>query len=431
MKTIIIFLSLIISLGIISCDTTEPPLNSAITLKIEEESCTEAWIELTTTNLQLPAIITLKQTDPTGEIKSQILNLITQDSLLYIDSLLPNTTYNYQVSCIQNPVSSNELTVTTMDTTSHDFTFETFTFGGNAGSCVLYDVAIVDENNIWAVGEIYLNDSLGQPDPKRYNAVNWNGNDWNIMRIPYNYQGTDFYHPIQSVYAFGPNDIWFCGNGVIHWDGNNFNPVPIPSIVWGPYQMNKLWGSSGNDLYVVGNNGNIARYLNGTWSRIESGTDTNINDVWGIVDQATEAQTIYCAVSFVFQPGDQKILTIKNNNVDSLSWNTGRRVHTVWTNSKNYVYVAGGGIFENNKRYWNEITQVPLYYSRNIRADDINNIFVCGDYGLFAHFNGSTWKTYNELSIQGIYFSVAVKGTIVITVGLEGGKAIIVRGSRN
>ena len=74
---------------------------------------------------------------------------------------------------------------------------------------------------------------------------------------------------------------------------------------------------------------------------------------------------------------------------------------------------------------------MPLYYSDNIRGTENNNIFVCGDFGLFAHFNGSTWKTYNELYIQGIYFSVAVKDNIVITVGLEGGKAIIVKGNSN
>ncbi len=58
--------------------------------------------------------------------------------------------------------------ITTMDTTSHNFTRQSFTFGQHSSS-VLYDVAIIDENNIWAVGDIYMNDSLGNPDPNRYN----------------------------------------------------------------------------------------------------------------------------------------------------------------------------------------------------------------------------------------------------------------------
>jgi hypothetical protein len=59
--------------------------------------------------------------------------------------------------------------------------------------------------------------------------------------------------------------------------------------------------------------------------------------------------------------------------------------------------------------------QVPLILFTITSGETANNnIFVCGDFGLFAHFNGSIWKTYNELSIQGIYFSVAVKNNIVL-----------------
>lgn len=95
--------------------------------------------------------------------------LNTKDTLLYIDSLLPNQTYKFKVvaNTTDNPQpTTNELTVTTMDTTSHNFTWQTFTFGdAGAGSSVLYDVAIINENDIWAVDEIYMNDSLGNPDP--------------------------------------------------------------------------------------------------------------------------------------------------------------------------------------------------------------------------------------------------------------------------
>ena len=197
-----------------------------------------------------------------------------------------------------------------------------------------------------------------------------------------------------------------------------------------PISVRKLWGSDSQNVYAVGINGQIAHYNGVLWTRIESGTTTVINDVWGIVDDYGIEQ-IYCAVSFVLQSGDQKILTIQNNKVDSLHWNTGRRVHTVWTNNENYLYTGGGGIFENKRGYWNEITEVPLYYSRNIRGSDLNNLFVCGDFGFYAHFNGSGWKTFSELSIQGIYYSIAVKSNTVISVGFEGSKAIIVKGIKN
>jgi hypothetical protein len=150
------FISLFITS--ISCDSTEPPTSISLTLKIEDVSCTEAWLQFSSTNIQMPNNISLLIN---GSV-AKTFSLSTQDSLLYIDSLLPNQNYSFQVSSIpqsgwQNPASSNKITATTLDTTSHNFSWQTFTFGEHSSS-MLNDVAIIDENNIWTVGDIYLND---------------------------------------------------------------------------------------------------------------------------------------------------------------------------------------------------------------------------------------------------------------------------------
>ena len=150
----LLFSVLIVTLGLLlkACNTTDPPPpppdgeKPTLELKLEDVSCTEAWIKLTTTNLQLPAAITLKQHNPNNDSLSQDFILNTQDSLLYIDSLLPNQNYKFIVTMQHSSNSSNETIVTTMDTTSHNFTFASWTFG-TIGSSTLYDVAIINENN--------------------------------------------------------------------------------------------------------------------------------------------------------------------------------------------------------------------------------------------------------------------------------------------
>ena len=43
-----------------ACNTTEPPVNEySLNLKLEDVSCTEAWLQLTTPNIQIPNTITL------------------------------------------------------------------------------------------------------------------------------------------------------------------------------------------------------------------------------------------------------------------------------------------------------------------------------------------------------------------------------------
>ena len=146
-KAALLVFSLILLLQ--SCNSVEPPPpnDSKINLTLEDAASVEVWIKLTTTNLQLPSDLTLKQNDQTRET----IILVSSDTLLVIDSLLPNTTYNFQASSIQPQVTSNLLQVTTMDTTSHDIIWEVETVG-NPGSFA-FDVAIITEDEIWALVE--------------------------------------------------------------------------------------------------------------------------------------------------------------------------------------------------------------------------------------------------------------------------------------
>ncbi len=136
-------LVLLLSFFAVSCNTTEPPTppdetKPTLTLAIDDTSCTEAWLKLTTKDLELPAELTLKQYIPTGDSLSQIFVLNTQDSLLYIDSLLPNQTYNYQaVLNTDTTIKSEKITAQTLEPTSHNFTWQTWEFGAAQQQCTL------------------------------------------------------------------------------------------------------------------------------------------------------------------------------------------------------------------------------------------------------------------------------------------------------
>ena len=277
-KLIICFILITLN---ISCNTTEPPLpdgdRPTLTLTLEDVSCTEAWIKLSTTDLSLPTNITLSKISNVTDT----INLVSADTLLYIDSLLPNNSYTYQVSSIKYQVSSNKLPVTTLDTTSHNRTWQVFKFGEHQHS-VLYDVAIIDENNIWAVGEIYLLDSLGNDDPHAYNAVHWDGNAWTLFRIMFYTicgQQSRTPYPAKSIYIVDESEIWIAGGGrqLAKLDGivqtNTFCP-PFSIII------NSIWGQETRNLSVVGNNGKVGYFQNSSWSQLESGTEVDLFDIW-------------------------------------------------------------------------------------------------------------------------------------------------------
>ncbi len=416
-----------------ACNTTEPPNNQTLLLKLEEISCTEAWVQLTTNNIQLPATINLLKNNTIA----QVINLSYKDTLLYIDSLLPNQTYKIRAAMQPYNNASNELSVTTMDTTSHNFTWQTWTFGGQAGSCALYDVAIIDENNIWAVGEIYMNDSLGQPDPNAYNAIHWDGQSWELKRI-YTYSScsaVDF-APLKAIWAFSDtNFVVTNGAGLWWFDGKTYkSDCRIKPLLTGA--INKLWGSSSNDLYAVGSNGSIAHWDGRKWTKIESGTDLEFLDIYGAKDPKTGDQQIL-AVCTRNLPLNKAIYKIDGNTATQISstpiqW----ELFSCWFVPNRHYYVVGSGIYEkkflNDSLWKNEPLDITHYGTSGIRGNGINDVFVAGAFGEFLHFNGVSWKSFiNETGwFSGSYGGIAVKNNLVVTVGYEGAQAKILIGYR-
>ncbi len=400
----------------------EPPKPATLSLRVEDASCTEAWLKASVT--QPPATVRLLRD---GQRRS-VLRLLTSDSLLLDEGLLPRRTYTYQLQRLAADSSvvetSASVQLTTMDTTSHNWSFSIDTLGVTASS--LQDVAIVSENDVWAVGELYLNDSTGQLDPILYNAAHWDGVRWNIIRIPYIYQGSPTYGTIRWIFALNKNDIWF-GNSV-HWDGQRFHNVDIGTSIFFGIGSNKMWGSPDGKLYVVGNSGTIAYSPDhgSTWRRVESGTSVDVQDAWGGSNSLVGGRYVLLPASNVLTFGQKKLLRINENGIlDSIIWGMpNRRLRSVWFNARSKVYVCGGGVFAYTGARWKEYTEVPLIFTRRIRGKTENDIIVVGDFGLLAHYNGDTWRTYPEADVA-LWESVDVKRNIAIAVGSRNGTARI------
>jgi hypothetical protein len=432
MKRVIVVV-FVISLGLLlkSCNTTEPPPDGqAITLKLEDISCTEAWLELTTTNLQLPTAVTIKQNNQ----NRTTINLTKADTLLYVDSLSPKQVYTFQVSSIQNPVSSNAVNVTTLDTTSHNFTWQSFEFGQHSSS-VLYDVAIIDENNIWAVGEIYMNDSLGQPDPKIYNAIYWDGTSWELKRITVDFRGNLITPILEGVFAFSNVDIWFVGSLPIHGDGQNWIMYDLRTTLDPDLSLSRAWGTSSNEIYFVGRSGSIAYHSGTNWRKIYSNTELHRYDIDGKYSEEENKYEVLVTAANRFVSFEKQILQI-NNSVSVIRMVTDGIPYSIkglWFESDRQYYVCGGGVF--NKKniedatVWKEI-EVSEYYTEAIDGNGINDIVLCGDFGEFLHFNGVSWKSYQELFSGILLLNISIKQDLIVSVGIDNPKAFITIGRR-
>ncbi len=401
-KTLFLLLSLSLLWGCMD----DPFENHSLQLEAEA-GVTEAWLSLHVEGLKNDAVYTL-QRDDTILFNNR---LDVADTVIYDSLLTPATAYRYRFFATDQGETSPaaETVLTTMDTTGHDFDWQVYTFGGQKGSSVFYDVAIIDENDIWAVGEIHTTetDRWNEDSTKwipPYNAAHWDGEKWTLKRIDWDGSVSK----LTCIYAFSNDDVWFGVTNLIHWNGiefvKNWNPVLDEFY---DKTVNKIWGTSSSDLYIVGNGGLMAHYDGTGWTKIETGTELDLLDIWG-----TDADNIW--VCGFTEPIATVILNYNGSEWETyhylpfneyIEYNKNQisgPVRSIWTNRKSQLWLANYyGLYraQNSnstsfKRYkpltraWNGGTTF------NIRGNDINDIMFVSDEDSFWHFNGKTFKNY-------------------------------------
>lgn len=346
--------------------------------------------------------------------------LLTIYSLLIVSSL---------PSC-KNSIVPPERLPTGPDTTSHEFIWQIDTIGAEG---ILYDVAIVNDTLIYAVGEIYLRDAAGQIDPQAYCVAVWNGASWALKRV--HSFSNQLIPSVRGVLAFTPTDIWLADGGVHQWDGfssranQSFGRIELIGGSENGQSVDKLWGTGPTDLYGVGRVGMITHFNGSSWQKIESGKAGTFRfaDVWG---SARGGAFFVVAVGSNFS-GDHAVKAITPTSAtDSLGWLFDASPATVWFSSDSPIYIGGFGL----RRYvnaWEELDTVRNF--NRVRGNSSNDVFAWG--GLtetsLLHYNGSTWYEYREISIaQGFRTGLAIRGDVVVATGFVGDQCYVIRGYR-
>ena len=192
----------------------------------------------------------------------------------------------------QSPCADDS-TACCWDTTSHNFVWEIDTLG-ISGS--LRDVQIIDENNIWVVGEI-------ETDSGKYGGAHWNGISWELKKLKGPGISVQTITP-RGLWYFSEDNIWFASGSIFHWDGVE------TSMVWSCCDIDleetaeKIWASSENDIYFVGRGGTIVHYNGTSFTKMASGTDLDLVTVAGSVDPETNHVHVWAGGWENARPGE-------------------------------------------------------------------------------------------------------------------------------
>ena len=316
----------------------------------------------------------------------------------------------------------DDSTICCWDTTSHNFTWKIDTLG-ISGS--LRDVQIIDENNIWVVGEF-------ETDSVEYNATRWDGIRWNLLQI----KPQGFVQSLQTIFIIDDDEIWFGrGSLPIYYDGSTFDmQTPAEDGYPGGFIINDIWGTSANDIYFVGTEGNIVHYDGTVFTKMTSPTTQDLDGIVGVVDSKTGSKRIWV---YGWTDYPNRGLLLQSDGTDwEVIWDENNPFFEdeqyvepiLWVNEQYLVAVVAGSNDSqisihttSNIQDYKIIHNDTEGWTQTISGINENDLFFAGQFGNIFHFNGSTIKYYSvpEITDNFYFLESDMKNDLVIIVSLS------------
>ena len=316
------------------------------------------------------------------------------------------------------------------DTTSHNFTWRVDTIGYYQS--IVRDVAVINENNIWAVGRFHKKHSTqDSTENDRYGLAKWNGIKWQLQKMHFVYNGVpDLSSSVEpdAIWVISENEIWMAtGRTPIRIKNGNWENFNLSSITTDRDIINKIWAKDGNNVYFVGNKGTIIYYDGTTFTKLNYTADVDFLDVWG------DESGVVRAVS-KGQTGKEipRLIRIKNNliSIEYLGQETVKDnglpdwLLSVWWNNvseTNYWIASDNGLYKYEASKFNKVINNYEYSyiaTLRIRGNAENDIFFSGVEGQLIHYNGNTIHRYAELFKHLLrYWSLSIKNNTVCAGG--------------
>jgi len=439
---VVLFFGMLLLQG---CPTKPSVLPETGNIQVTYTNATEIWLRVRVDSTSTTGVKVYREDTPLATFHTSPLDTVVIDT-----GLTPNSQYKYYTVRLQDgdEVSPSSPVVSkTLPVTSHHINWSVDTLG-TFGS-YLNDVAIVNENNIWVVGQIVTDeyDSSTGTNYSEYNAARWEGNHWELLKILSGHTANT------GIRYFSNNDIWVTSGLPIHWNGQQWTLYHLWNMgILNPDdgEVTSVWGSATDGVYFVGRSGTIVRYDGATFTRLESGTTDWIIDMGG-----TSASDLWVA-TYDDYPHHNAIRHWNGAqwqerwHYQSGAWPP--RDQTQPAGILSSVYVASHAVFIGCNALYTWIPSVhtgrltlpsqvgwePTWGTDLVRGTGVNDLFLVAGIGTHTvHWNGATWQslvTLRQLDPGDTFHptSIAVTPQQVVLAGYNDatGQAIVFRGSR-
>lgn len=432
----VFLLAYFICTSLTGCDEANTLVDTkSVVFEIGDVTCTESFIRIAYSESLGERNVVVKRD---GATIFSLNGSHIVDTTITDRPLRPSTKYVYRLS-IDN--TTLERTVVTKDTTTHTWSVQTQVFAEPAS--YLWGVYVINDSLAYAVGGIYINDTL-------YNALEWDGKSWNPMQVqlvvPCN--GVLIVPSLECVWGYDGGSTYFSdGGSVARYAGMKYTTdCRMTALLSGAIYA--MYGVNESDMFVAGENGTMIHYDGNGWLKENSSTSLHIKEVAG-----RKGSLYAVGISTL---GDEGIIIKYHNgtwhpHIRTLTGSTGYTknglfnrtlygsLEGIWVDESDALYAVGGFAYRYKNERWeylpgfpeNEVGTLPRNrgYLTDIDGNAHNDILVVGEYGTIRHFNGSTWTSIggvdNFPDTETMWQGVSMKGRLCAVIGRRRGEAIL------
>ncbi|MBN1186573.1 MAG: hypothetical protein JXB49_30130, partial [Bacteroidales bacterium] len=370
------------------------------------------------------------------------------DTIIADRTVQSNTSYTYMLNYVDHGRIKGEtdsITVTTLDISGSDFTWEVYRFGEPGQENWFRSVSINNENDIWIVGIFQYwgwNTTFNEYTYLPNNVLHWNGSNWDTMKVaspPFTFSSLD------AVCAIDDSTVWVGVTAIeLYRNGEWMARTDSPDLSW----MLDIWGNSLSNTFFTYYDGGLVHYNGTNFEIMSSGTTTDLQDIDGnnervfIAGFSTTAG--YERLVLEYKDGVwSKVFSSPTVDGDLSKGDLGRPYSVKVLDD---VAVFSTAAAATVKYYYHDgimdvmpekVTPLRNYIAvERIDGNAINDLALITNGGQVVHYNGRDYLTAFDYDISGNpgdphIWGGDFKGDVVCAVGEVLGQALVIIGRRN
>jgi hypothetical protein len=197
---------------------------------------------------------------------------------------------------------------------------------------------------------------------------------------------------LHGLWGTSPDNLWVLGwNGAIyHWDGERWSASHTAEG-----RVNALWGSAADSLWAVGDAGVILRWNGRAWARVASGTELDLHDVFG-----ASADDVWAVGGN--STGEGVILRWEGRSWATAFDAAGPTPRAVWASGPRDAWaLLEGGLLHWDGTRWSGSDPPARAFPRpgearepifsSLWGTSRDDLWIAGDHGYVARWDGRIW----------------------------------------